>query len=74
MKGGDLTPIYELVVAMLTQGERTTWFLLPAIHAKGWWIIPLYNLHIIAIEHRDRKAGGSIRMESQLGRAILAAW
>jgi len=72
MKGGDLNPIYELVVAMLKQGTRSTWTGFPSIWLEDWCLTQLIHAGTIALYHKGLR--GKITIESQLGRAILAAW
>jgi len=72
MKGGDLTPLYELVVAILTRGTRSTWTGFPSIWLEDWCLMQLIHAGTIALYHKGLR--GEITTDSQLGRAILAAW
>jgi len=72
MKGGDLTPIYELVVAMLARGERFP----NSIQLGDWGLVYLKYLNAICVfyQFHYRPIHFHIREDSALGRAILAAW
>jgi hypothetical protein len=72
MKGGDLTPLYELVVKILTCGTRSSWTGFPSIWLEDWCLTQLIHTGTIALYCKGLR--GKIPTDSQLGRAILAAW